>query len=169
MKTLKTITHADFGETHPKPEKYIERQAVRAVVFDEVGKIALIYSQKNSFHKMPGGGVEEGENFETALRRELIEEIGCVVEDIQELGIIEEFRDKFSFHHISYCYTAKVIEKGTPQLEEYEIEEGFITRWYELADAIATIELEGKTLNEKGKFMQMRELTILREVSSSKF
>lgn len=162
MKILRTITDADFGENIPASKEYKKREAVRAVAFDENNHIALLFSQKNNFHKLPGGGMEEGEDFETALRRELMEEIGCTIEAIQELGIIEEFRNKFDYNQTSYCYTAKITSKGEPQLEPDEIEEGLVTRWYTLQDAVRVIEAEGETLNEHGKFMHLRELEILK-------
>jgi ADP-ribose pyrophosphatase YjhB (NUDIX family) len=106
MKLFLTIRDADTGADFPDPVIYKERSASRAVVFDRDRKVALLHATKKHYHKLPGGGIEAGEDIETALRRELSEEIGCSVQNIRELGIIEEYRNKFSLHQLSYCFLA---------------------------------------------------------------
>lgn len=163
MKTLKTIRDADIGSALQEPENFRERKASRGVIFDTENKIALVYSAKNQYHKLPGGGVDEGEDFETALQRELIEEVGCKVENIEELGIVEEYRNKIGLHQISYGYVARVIEKGTAQLEANEVEEGYETQWFDLDVAIEILESESSIEHYDGKFMCMRDITFLKE------
>ncbi len=55
------------------------RHAVRAVVIDALERVLLyrfVSPTGRSFWAAPGGGVEEGESFEQAIRRELREEAG---------------------------------------------------------------------------------------------
>ncbi len=164
METFKTIRDADVGSAEAASESFTERKAARAVVFDAEHNVALFHSTKKHYHKLPGGGVEEGEDIETALRREMLEEIGCEVDSLQELGIIEEYRNRFSMHQFSYCFTANVAgEKGTPNLDEGEIAEGFITEWMDLDTAIQTLENEKGVEDYQGKFIQMRDLIFLKE------
>jgi ADP-ribose pyrophosphatase YjhB (NUDIX family) len=54
------------------------RQAARAVVLDPADRILLVRFEfpRGSFWGTPGGGVDEGETHEDAIRRELAEEAG---------------------------------------------------------------------------------------------
>ena len=166
MKVIETIRDQDLGLDFPNPDLYTqEREAVRAIIFDQDNNIALLHAAKNNYHKLPGGGVENGEDFVQALRREVMEEVGCEIENIKELGIIEEYRNKFSLHQLSYCFVANVKgEKGIPQLEADEIEEGFETVWLKIDEVVAIIEKEKEREHYASKFITKRDLIFLREV-----
>ncbi len=58
---------------------------------------------------LPGGGVEKGEDFDTALKRELTEEIGMIPKTILRMGI-ESFDDK------------RTVVRYLVRLEEEEVE-----------------------------------------------
>src|SRR3989338_10481913 len=162
MNLLKTIRDTDIGMGSQTPPNYEKREAARAVVFDKDKNVALLNVTKKYYHKLPGGGIEEGENIETALRREVLEEIGCSIEDIRELGIIEEYRNNLKIHQISYCYIADVVgDKGSPNFVGDEIDDGFEPGWMNLEDAIKTLESEIDVEDYEGKFIRMRDLIFL--------
>lgn len=166
MEVIKTIRDVDIGSSEKTPIKYGERCASRAVVFDANGNVALLHATNKGFHKLPGGGVEEGEGVETALRREIVEEIGCSIENIRELGIVEEYRNGSTLHQVSYCFLADVQgEKGEPHLEGDEITDGFKAEWSDLEMAIKTLEGETGIENYEGKFIRIRDLSILKEAA----
>jgi 8-oxo-dGTP pyrophosphatase MutT (NUDIX family) len=77
----------------------------RAVLLDSNGQVHLLFVSKHGYHKLPGGGLEEGEDAAQALERELMEEVGCKAEVITELGTIEECREypDGGLRQISYC------------------------------------------------------------------
>ena len=51
---------------------------------------------------MPEGGLEGKEEAEKAFKRKALEEIGCEVEIIQNLGITEEYKSLNNFKQILY-------------------------------------------------------------------
>ena len=164
MRTILTIRDKDLGFDIPDPLVYEERGAARAIVFDKERKIALLRVAKRYYHKLPGGGIEKGESVEDALRRELLEEIGCSITNVRELGTIEEFRNKFALHQFSYCFLADLVgEKGTPHLEQGEIADGFEPEWLGLEEAIKILESEAAVEDYQGKFIQKRDLAFLKQ------
>lgn len=164
MQTIAILRDSDIGENIPAPEHYEERGAARAVVFDTDGNIALLHVTKKNYHKLPGGGIEKGENVATALARELQEEIGCAVENVRELGIIEEYRNKFMQRQVSHCFVASLAGgKGAPDFDAKEIADGFEPIWITLNEAIATLESKDIPKDYTGKFVRMRDLIFLRE------
>ena len=164
MKILKTIRDKDLGMDFKDPAVYEERKAARAIIFDKNNNVALLYAVNKSYHKLPGGGVEEGEDIIEALRSEVMEEIGCEIENIRELGIIEEFRNKISRDQTSYCFIANLAgEKGIPRLEADEIADGFETIWLNIDNAIETLENEKDMEHYNGRFINMRDKMLLEE------
>ena len=74
--------------------------------------------------------MNEGENVEDALRREIKEEVGCESRLIKPVGMTIEYRNKYQLLHISYCFVTKVVgEIGKPDLEVGDIEEEQETVW----------------------------------------
>lgn len=61
-----------FGE-QLADQVYQPRRGAYAIIFKE-GKIATMKAPQGYF--LPGGGIEAGEDFEAALKREAIEELG---------------------------------------------------------------------------------------------
>lgn len=73
-------------------KEYTTRHTARAVLFREDGKIAILHVGKYNYHKLPGGGVEEWEDMETALRRECLEEVWAEIEIKGYIGEVVEYR-----------------------------------------------------------------------------
>ncbi|MFA7302716.1 MAG: NUDIX domain-containing protein, partial [Candidatus Paceibacterota bacterium] len=114
--------------------------------------------------KLPGGGIEEGEDHETALRRECEEEIGCDVEVLGEIGMLVEYRKMFTLTQRSYCYLARVKgSKGVPHLEAGEIEDGFKEVWLTYDDAERAMTESVATNPEGLLYIVPRDTLLLRE------
>lgn len=101
-----------------------ERDAVRAVLLNGKNEIALLHlegidefsvisgqaelSRRDHF-ELPGGGVEDGESFEGALRREMGEELGLEIEILAEVGIIANEYNLIRRRDIQHFYLARTI------------------------------------------------------------
>jgi 8-oxo-dGTP pyrophosphatase MutT (NUDIX family) len=168
MQILKTITDSDFGLGFNKASITRERSASRGVVFDKDNNVAILDITNRHYHKLPGGGIDDGEDIIEALNRECEEEIGCAVEVTSEIGTIEEYRNRFGLHQLSYCFVAKVIgEKGLAHPEESEIADGCDIVWLSLDEAIGVLASELNVQDYEGKFIQVRDLFILQEAKKS--
>lgn len=118
------------------------RYATRTVLLDKNNQIAILYVAKHNYYKIPGGGVEEGEDLEMAAKREVLEEAGCDCEIITGLGRTENNLPGWDLHDISDGFLARVVGgKGETNFDDYEAERGFNLEWCENIDAaIAKIE-----------------------------
>lgn len=143
---------------------YRVRKAVRAVITDCNGAVPLLYASVRNYYKLPGGGVDKGEDLATALIRELKEEIGSAAEVTQELGQVIEWKDSEKFKQISYCFVAKLIgDKGQPDFTDSEIAEGFEVVWASDIDhAIQLVEAMANSTDINVSFMTTRDTAILR-------
>lgn len=52
-------------------------------------KVKDIGPYPNTWH-LPGGGVEEGESYEDAVKREVMEETGLKIENIKQIEVLED-------------------------------------------------------------------------------
>ena len=133
--------------------KEILREAVRGIIFIN-GKLLMI---ENCFGevKLPGGGIEKGENEYQALMREVKEETGydVIYDSIRPFGEIEEKRlsthEPMIWHQISRLYFCDVAPtKSRCNYTENEKKYGFRQVLYSLEEAISKNE---KMLEKEGR------------------
>ncbi|MFA6297490.1 MAG: NUDIX domain-containing protein [Candidatus Paceibacterota bacterium] len=146
-----------------KETGFKRRHAARAIVVDEEGNVGLLHASRHSYHKLPGGGVDEGEDLVEALKRECLEELGCDIEVLSEIGIIDEYRKAHNLYQTSYCYSAKVVgEKGNPEFTDSEKENGFEIVWVSKPEALKFLK-ENETTDIQGSFIKLRDIVFLEE------
>lgn len=164
MKLIKELYPKDIGvDTIEINPSYKIRKASRAIVVNEENNIAILSVRKDSYHKLPGGGLEGNEDIEEALRREVKEEVGTAIEIDKEIGCIIEYRDKINQLQISYCYRAKAVGNlGKVDFTEEEINNGFELKWYSIEEAIKIMEKD-QPKGYVGKFINKRDLIFLKE------
>jgi molecular chaperone GrpE (heat shock protein) len=112
-----------------KEEKLAERHpeaVVGPIIYNDKGEILLIKNPKfGDFWTIPGGHIELDEPAEEALRREIMEETGLELKNIEAIGFTEGINPKF-FHkpkHFIYLnYLAELAGgeiKKTEEMTEY--------------------------------------------------
>lgn len=171
MKIIRTITEKDFGrqDTPEKWPSYHIRPGARAILFDQISRIVLMHVSNHNYYKLPGGGIDPGEDTKTALERELLEEVGASsIEVISEIGQVNEYRDNWDMKGEHYGFIAKLTgEIIEPSRTEKEIEHGYETVWTKDVDeAIALVE-SGRPTEYGQDFEKLRELTFLKEAKIS--
>jgi 8-oxo-dGTP pyrophosphatase MutT (NUDIX family) len=166
MNLLLTIDERDINPNAVPGDRdnYKHRVAARAVVFDADGQVALLHASTHKFYKLPGGGVDEGEDIAMALERELMEEVGCNAEVLGEVGIAEEYRDYWQMIQTSHCFTVRVVgEKGEPDFTDEELADGFEVVWCDnIGDALELLKNQKPNIDNVGlKFMIRRDIALL--------
>ena len=165
MRLIATITDKEvFGQETKPAKEYSVRSAAREIIFNKQNKIALLYSKKLNFHKLPGGGIEENEDIKIALKRELSEEIGCDIEIIKEIGKIIEIKDRYSQKQTSYCFSGKVKNKGNNSFTQEEKDIGMEIKWERVESAIKLLEKDNPD-DYTAKFIVHRDLTLLKALN----
>lgn len=140
MNVIAKLTNEDFGLEPKKLENYHTRKASRGIVIREDGKIAIQNKSNKNEYKLVGGGIEGDEAPSIAFKREVLEEAGCEVEIVEQLGIIEEERSEINLKQISYIFVARVTnDTHKLNLTEKEKSEGAKLLWVEPKEALDLI------------------------------
>ena len=140
MSLLFKLTDEEFGITPKEMNNCNIRLAARGIVLRNDGKIALQNKNKKNEYKLVGGGMEEHEDPNIAFQREVLEEAGCEIEIIQQLGTTEEYKSLQNLKQTSYIFVAKVIKDiHHLNLTEKEKDEGAKLLWVEPKEALKLI------------------------------
>lgn len=108
----------------------VSRPSARGIIIKD-GKFAMIHSIKYDYYKFPGGGIEQNEQRESALIREVLEETGLDVipQTIKEYGMVHRIQKgdyEDVFIQDNYYYLCDVEDNVHEQkLDDYEKEEKF--------------------------------------------
>ncbi len=159
---MELIAFLNLEEVPEEESKTFQnRTAVRAVLFDEDNRIALMHVSKKGYYKLPGGGVDEGEELALALERECLEEAGCSIDILHELGRVDEVRRMQSLVQTSFNYIGRVRgEKRIPALTESEAADGFEIVWLGLEEALERLQQSNRE-NDAAAYIVLRDTAIL--------
>ena len=126
---------------------------VRANRDDDFGKATLI--------ETAGGGVEEGEDLDTAIRRELKEELGIEVEVLCKIGLVSDYYNLIHRHNINNYFLCKIVSFGEKHLTKDEIEDFHLsTLKVKYEEALA--EYEKCSCTSLGRLVANREIPVLK-------
>lgn len=126
---------------------------VRAVRDDDFGKATLIETSS--------GGVENGEDLNIAIRRELKEELGAEVEVLCKIGEVSDFYNLIHRHNLNNYFLCRVKSFGSKNLTEDEIEK-FHLSTLRLTFTEAVYEYERCACTPLGRLIANRELPVLK-------
>ncbi len=169
-KVIASVSDKDFGIEEKINEKEpIVRFGARGIVFNQKGQMAVFVKELKNEYKLPGGGIDDGENPTDAFLRECVEEIGAEVEISKFLGTIEEDKSQENFKQISFVFVGNVVKDlGKNNLTEKEKNEQAKVCWLDPATALD--KMKKSLLNLKAsaydnvyrtKFMVLRDIKIL--------
>jgi len=140
------------------------KEGARAVLLNKKGQVALIHAKNRGWYKIPGGGREDGELILENLRREVIEETGYTIKNIQPLGYAINYRSQWQMIGKAYmyiCHTDKFVGKE-PMPDE--IKDGDELEWFDSIDeALAALKaVDLKKIDYYGAyFFTQREIDTL--------
>lgn len=140
---------------------------VKAVIVNDEGKILLLKraekeNTNSSKYDLPGGGIEKGENVETALKREIEEETGLTDIEIESVIRVSEYPeghekldDLKALRFLVYCNSGE-IKLNPKEHSGYE--------WLNFDEAIKKLntgdgfeEEKMETLKEAKKYLEMKD------------
>lgn len=140
MNCIRILKDEDFGLESVEFNNPRVRYGARGIIISEDGKIAIFNKSNKNEYKLPGGGIDAGELPKEAFKREALEETGCEIEIIDELGTIEEHKSLDNFKQTSYIFVAKVINnKHKLILTQKEKDEGAKLLWVNKEEALKLI------------------------------
>lgn len=167
MKLLATIKSIDVNSKAKSLDydNFTPRIAARAVLLEDK-KVALIYVSAHNYYMLPGGGIDGGD-FETGLKREVKEEVGCEIEILDEIGCTKLYFDRWRKIQTDYCYLAKVISRGDNlSPTDFELLESHKIFWADTIDQAINLVKNANPIEDDGKIVRARDLLILETVKT---
>ncbi len=157
-------------EDHEWPYEYTDhdREIVRAIVVDDDGAFYFCRADrdddfgKSHLIETSGGGVEPGEDFETAIRRELHEELGAEVEVIREIALVVDYYNLIHRRNHNHYYLCRVVRFGERNLTPEEVS-CYHLATLRLSYDEALLEYDKCSDSRLGRLIAQRETPVLKE------
>ena len=143
-----------------------DRQIARAIVYDDDGFFYFVRVRRDddfgkaTLIETSGGGIEPGEDPETAIKRELKEELGAEVEIACKIGVVSDYYNLIHRHNINNFFLCRALSFGSRNLTQQEIED-FHLSIRKLTYDEALDEYESLACTPLGTLIRNRELPIL--------
>ncbi len=148
-----------------------DRTIARAIVYDEDKQFYFVRAERDDIFgkatiiETSGGGVETGEDLDTAIKRELKEELGIDAEIICKLGVVSDYYNLIHRHNINHYFLCKVCSFGEKNLTREE-QDTFHLSTLKLSYADAVREYRLRSATKLGNLVAGRELPILYHAGS---
>ena len=135
---------------------------VTVLVIDQDNRFLMV--QVNNRWKFPGGYIELGESTEDAGRREIWEETGIVIGNLQLIGVFSgknlftKLPNGDEYFPISIAYVTKDIRSGELKPDGIETQEVQFFNWSVLPEDLSVRDLQIlKSLKENQSILKERE------------
>jgi ADP-ribose pyrophosphatase YjhB (NUDIX family) len=133
------------------------RNAAKAIIIDN-GKVLLnkyIGKCNEIYYDLPGGGQNQFEEMEDAVKRECLEESGYQIEIIRFAALAEEIYDDFELrkeyydytHRIHHIFIAKLADKSVYKPTETDMHQ-LECVWVDIKD-VSLLDLRPESLKNK--------------------
>ena len=145
-----------------------DRMIARAIVFDDAGYFYFVRAERDddfgkaTLIETSGGGVEPGEELNSAIKRELKEELGAEVEVVCRIGVVSDYYNLIHRHNLNNYFLCRVKSFGDKNLMPDEIEEYHLST-LKLTYEQAIAEYEKCKETGLGRLIANRELPVLRK------
>ena len=103
--------------------KYMDRPTVKVII--KRGDTVLLLNDG----LLLGGGINENESDRAAITRELQEELGVTVEDVEEIGSVVQYRNFLNKRYVINGYVATLASSEGPTDPQDEGEARFTQTW----------------------------------------
>ena len=171
---IKKTIYLSPKEDLVKDGRVLYREASRAII-TKGNLILLVYSSVNKDYKFPGGGVEKEESTKDAVVREVLEEVGGKIINVEsQYAMIttinkETVKKEYdTFHMDSHYFVCEIEDKLVNQnLSKYETILSFIPKWVTIEEAIKANEIVLK--NDKIPLWTFRETQVLKMLINNNF
>ena len=143
-----------------------DRLIARAIVFDDDGYFYFVRAERDdNFGKAvlietSGGGVEDNESLESAIRRELREELGAEVDIICKIGVVSDYYNLIHRHNINNYFLCKAKSFGANHLTDQEMKDFHLSA-LKLSFDEAVMEYKNRSCTKIGRLIAAREMPVL--------
>ena len=144
-----------------------DRTIVRAIVIDDEENYYFARINRDDMFgeatliETSGGGVEKDEDLETAIRRELKEELGANVDILCKIGVVSDYYNLINRHNVNNYYLCKVVSFVDKHLTKDEAE-AFHLETLKLKYEEALVEYQKCRNTPLGRLIANREIPVLK-------
>ena len=148
------------------------RQTARAIIFNDQNELLMAYSNMFDDYTFAGGGLKHHEDFEMALKRELLEELGADINIEKALGYTQELRygirgEDDIYIQTSIYYLCHVHQFLPSSLQGREVAHGLVPKWVSIDEALKqneTIIVDQRHQTKGLKTVLIRENMVLNKL-----
>ena len=157
-----SLTDTEWPLTHTSHDRTI----VRAIVVDDAENFYFVRAERDddfgraTIIETSGGGVEADEDLDSAIKRELSEELGAEVDILCKLGVVSDYYNLIHRHNINHYFLCRVRSFGEKHLMPDEIHDFHLSTLRLTFDG-AQAEYRRRACTPIGRLIAARELPVL--------